>query len=97
LKNNKDYVPSPKPSRKPKNKKKGRSHLGRENTATTGEGLGMAVDRPEATKFGMEIVNIDSSNKSKRSYADGDTVELQQTPLKKQKRATAREVAMDVE
>ena len=61
-----------------------------------GEGLGMEVDRPDAAKFGMEIVNIDSSNKSKRSYVDSETVgtvELQQTPLKKQKRATAR---MDV-
>jgi kinesin family protein 22 len=83
FKNNKDYVPSPKPSRKSKNKRKAKSHLGRENTAM---GEGMQVDRDgrsEAADFGMEITNTESPVGSKRSLEETKST---QTPLKRQKR-----------
>ena len=81
FKNNKDYVPSPKPSRRTKNKKRARSHLGRENT---GIGEDMQVDRrSEAVEFGMEITNTESPVGSKRCLVDTEST---QTPAKKQKR-----------
>lgn len=83
FKNNKDYVPSPKRSRKSKNKRKGKSHLGRENTAM---GEGIQVDRngrSEAVEFGMEITNTESPTGSKRTFADTEST---QTPPKRQKR-----------
>jgi len=81
FKHNKDYIPSPKPARKPKNKRKGKSHLGRENTAIGG----MQVDtRGVAVGFGMELSNTESPVGSKRSLLD--TKESTQTPAKRQKR-----------
>lgn len=83
FKNNKDYVPSPKRSRKTKNKRKVKSHLGRENTAM-GEGIKVERDgRSEAVGFGMEITNTESPAGSKRCFADTENT---QTPLKRQKR-----------
>jgi len=82
FKNNKDYVPSPKPLRK----KKAKLHLGQENPAM-GEGMDVDRDgRPEAAGFRMELTNSDSLNKSKRSFADTETVDSTQTPPKRQKR-----------
>jgi kinesin family member 22 len=81
FKNNKDYVPSPKRSRKSKNKRKVKSHLGRENTAM---GEGIKVDRrSEAIEFGMEITNTESPAGSKRCFADTEST---RTPPKRQKR-----------
>jgi kinesin family protein 22 len=81
FKNNKDYVPSPKRSKKPKNKKKAKSHLGRENSM---KGEGIREGRSEAVEFGMEITNTaESPAGSKRACAD---MESTQTPLKRQKR-----------
>ena len=83
FKNNKDYVPSPKRSRKSKTKRKGKSHLGRENTAM-GEGIQVDRDgRSGAVGFGLEITNTESPAGSKRSFADTDSI---QTPPKRQKR-----------
>ena len=83
FKNNKDYVPSPKRSRKSKNKRKGKSHLSRENTAI-GEGIQLDRDgRSEAVEFGMEITNTESPTGSKRSFVETEST---QTPPKRQKR-----------
>jgi len=77
FKNNKDYVPSPKPSRKSKHKKRAKSYFGQE-TAMAG--------RSEAAEFGMELTNTESPTKSKRSFADTETVDSTQTPPKRQRR-----------
>ena len=79
FKHNKDYIPSPKPARKPKNKRKGKSHLGRENTAIGS----MHADRV-AVGFGLELTNTESPVGGKRSLLD--TEESTQTPAKRQKR-----------
>jgi kinesin family member 22 len=67
FKNNRDYVPSPKPPRKSKNKKRAKSNLGRE---------GMQVDRgggSEAVGFGTELTNAESPVGSKRRLADTES------------------------
>ena len=87
FKNNKHYVPSPKLPRKSKNKKKVKSHLGRENVAMKEVGMGVVVDRDGPAEFGMELTNTtDSPSKSKRSFADTETVDSIHTPPKRQKR-----------
>jgi len=96
VKNDKEYVPSPKPVRKPKSKKT--------KTRTNSENLGMDnamdVDDHEAgehrkdyrmgpsTNFGMEVTNTDSPSRGKRSFTDAEDFPTQ-TPLKKQKRVLA--------
>ena len=85
FKNNKHYVPSPKPPRKSKNKKKMKSDLDRENVAMKAQMD--VVDRDGPAEFGMELTNTtDSPSKSKRSFADTETVDSIQTPPKRQKR-----------
>jgi kinesin family member 22 len=97
FKNNQDYVPSPKLSKKSKKKRRVKSYLGRENTAMDhdeGGGSNMQVDvdsrdggRSEAVVgFGMEITNTESPVGSKRTLADTGESTAAQTPPKRQKR-----------
>jgi hypothetical protein len=94
FKNDKEYVPSPKPSKKSKKKRRVKSYLGRENTAMDrdeGGGSDMRVvdrdGRSEAVVgFGMEITNTESPVGSKRTLADTGESTTTQTPPKRQKR-----------
>ncbi|KAF8961771.1 kinesin-like protein, partial [Flammula alnicola] len=95
VKNDKEYVPSPKPAKKRKTKKRSKSNLDHESLpvddAMVVDDCG-AKDRQmeSAGAFGMEVTNTDSPNKSKRSFADTDEREnasAAQTPVKRQKRS----------
>lgn len=95
VKNNKEFVPSPKRARQPKTKKRSKSNLARENAPADDA---MEVDecgaiagkhRDAPGMFGAESTNTDSPNKSKRSYTDAADLEGMspaQTPMKRQKR-----------
>ncbi|PPQ86673.1 hypothetical protein CVT25_006748 [Psilocybe cyanescens] len=95
VRNNTAYVPSPKPPRKQKTKKRSKSALAREippmdNTMDEDDGgRGKVKDGrlEKAAEFGMDFTNTESPSKSKRSFADTNDRENTQTPLKKQKRA----------
>lgn len=95
MKNGKQYVPSPKPPKKVKNKKKKVKRP--ENVELEDH---MVVDDQDGAKgktkgaeFGMELTNTESPNKSKR-HLDSE-IDSAQTPLKRQKRAA--NIAVDVE
>ena len=93
MKNGKQYVPSPKPPKKVKNKKKKVKQP--ENVELEDH---MVVDDQDGAKakgaeFGMELTNTESPNKSKR-HLDSE-IDSAQTPLKRQKRAA--NIAVDVE
>ncbi|KDR80423.1 hypothetical protein GALMADRAFT_242858, partial [Galerina marginata CBS 339.88] len=105
VKNNKEYVPSPKPPRKPKTRKRSKSAFEHENPQTDdamdvddcganrGKGRRLAV----AAEFGMEVTNTESPNKSKRSFADtDDRANAKQTPQKRQKRTVMATPIQDV-
>ena len=91
VKNEKEYVPSPKPPRKNKSKKKSKNR-------SAGEDYAMDVDDSGAggsgknhhsfpgSEFGNEVTNTDSPNKSKRSFTETDEV-VKQTPAKRLKRS----------
>lgn len=90
--NNKEYVPSPKAARRSRRKTK---HIPDENLhnedvidlddlKVTGAGKASLFDvTPE---FGMEVTNMDSPNRSKRSIAELEDLQAR-SPIKKQKRA----------
>jgi kinesin family protein 22 len=92
VKNNKEYVPSPKPPRKNKNKKKSKNRSVDENDAMDVDdncgagGSGKNHHSFPTSEFGNEVTNTDSPNKSKRSLADIDEV-VKQTPAKRLKRS----------
>ncbi|KAF8155490.1 P-loop containing nucleoside triphosphate hydrolase protein [Crassisporium funariophilum] len=94
FKNDRNYVPSPKPPKKPKSKKKSKIVMGAENPAmddamdvvncgTSGKDALPAT----AAEFGMEVTNTESPNRSKRSFADTEDRGNTQTPQKRQKRS----------
>lgn len=96
VKNDKDYVPSPKPVRKPKTKKRAKSTLARENApaddAMEVDDCGANAEKHNGATaagiFGTEMTNTDSPNKIKRSLADTDdlgNVYAAQTPMKRRK------------
>ncbi|KAF8191738.1 kinesin-like protein, partial [Pholiota molesta] len=102
VKNDKEYVPSPKPARRTKTKKRTKSNLGPENPPVeddamevddSGSNMAKRARPASAGEFGMEMTNMDSPNKSKRSFADtedrekSDLPPSMQTPVKRQKRA----------
>ncbi|KAF9528644.1 P-loop containing nucleoside triphosphate hydrolase protein [Crepidotus variabilis] len=100
VKNNQDYVPSPKPARK--SKRKAKKNTNGENGENEHP---MDVDerKPSASKsslfdvipeFGLEMTNMDSPNCSKRSLAELDDLHAR-TPVKRQKRTVAS-VSVDI-
>lgn len=97
VKNNQEFVPSPKRTRQPKTKKRSKSNLARENPPANdamevdecGAIDGKHRDGPGAGTFGAESTNTDSPNKSKRSFTDAADlggVSPAQTPMKRQRR-----------
>ena len=91
VKNNRQYVPSPKPPKKNKNKKKLKNRSANENNALDdGDGCGADGKNhhsfPISSEFGSEVTNnTDSPNRSKRTLADIEEV-MKQAPVKRLKR-----------
>ncbi|CAA7268260.1 unnamed protein product [Cyclocybe aegerita] len=102
VKNDREYVPSPKPQRKAKKSKKSKAN--RENPERREDAMAMDIDDCGAivggskdrsaggateSEFGMEVTNTDGLSKSlsKRSFADTEERENGfSTPQKRQKR-----------
>ncbi|KAF8903894.1 kinesin-like protein [Gymnopilus junonius] len=103
VKNNKEYVPSPKPPKKHKSKKRSKSALGQENPETDDammvDSCGLSRGQSHldsAAEFGTEVTNTESPNKSKRSFTDTeDRGDVLQTPQKRQKRTAFSSPAID--
>lgn len=88
VKNGKQYVPSPKPPKKAKNKKKKvkqPENVESEDHMVVDDQDGAKGKGKKGAEFGMELTNTESPNKSKR-HLDSE-IDSAQTPLKRQKRA----------
>ncbi|PPQ74075.1 hypothetical protein CVT24_012945 [Panaeolus cyanescens] len=105
VKNDREYVPSPKPKRKSKPKKKAKSNLSQDNYMADEER--MDVDKLGASskenlvvgEFGMEVTNTETP-KIKRSFADTEDLGKElpaMTPLKRQKKTPTANVSSDEE
>lgn len=94
VKNNREFVPSPKPPKKPKAKKKSKSN--KESVLPEDEHMDvdqesemkLASPRRGAAMFGAELTNTDSFNggSGKRPLEDEEDDESAETPPKRQKR-----------
>ncbi|KAF9458221.1 P-loop containing nucleoside triphosphate hydrolase protein [Collybia nuda] len=105
VKNNREFVPSPKPPKKAKTKKKAKSSKdqvladGAPMDVDQDNEMKMAGPRRGAAMFGAELTNTDSPNggSGKRPLEEEEDDDLAETPQKRQKRGGKTKVVVTID